>query len=211
MQTMKLALFSYEVTKKASDKLSEWVGKKPKDIKLVYITTAANVYPPNPDWLLHTKKQLKSSGYQIEGFDLEQAFKDRTDLKTYFSDKDVVFISGGNTFYLIYWVLKTGFDKLLKDLLDKGKVYAGSSAGAVCLVDNLVPMGKIDEPEKAPEKVTKGLALIDFAPIPHWGEDKYQERLNEIKKDYERGGVETKTITNEQALFVNNKKKELVE
>ena len=79
------------------------------------------------------------------------------------------------------------------------------------MVDDLLPMGRIDKPELAQGKVTRGMALIDFAPIVHWGREKYQKNLEAIKKEYEDEGYETVTITDNQALFVENGKRTLVE
>ena len=203
---MRLALFSYNVTKVAATKLATWVGKKPEEINITYITTAANTYPPNPVWLLHTRKQLQKYGFNVEDFDLEKAYKNKVDLDKYLSDKDIIFISGGNVFYLMHWVYETKFDKLLKTFLNKGLVYAGASAGTVCLVDDIKPMGLADKPDLAPSNITKGLGFIDFAPIPHWEVVKYQEKLEKIKGIYEKKNYKTYTITDNDALFVENDK-----
>ena len=44
---------------------------------------------------------------------------------------------GGNTFYLSYWLQKSGLFKILPELL-KTKVYAGISAGSMIMGDSLV-------------------------------------------------------------------------
>lgn len=48
------------------------------------------------------------------------------DMLTY----DVIWISGGNSFYLIDIIRRTGFDKKLDSVLEKGVLYAGASAGS---------------------------------------------------------------------------------
>lgn len=44
---------------------------------------------------------------------------------------DCIYIDVGNTFYLLYYMLQSGFDKLVSRLLDDGVVYIGASAGAI--------------------------------------------------------------------------------
>lgn len=203
---MRLALFSHGISRKAARKLIGWAGKKPKDTKVVYITTAANTYPPNPDWLMETMNELKNIGFQVERFDLEDSYKKGIDLKKHFVGTDIIFISGGNTFYLVYWMRKSGFEKTLIQLLKKGVIYAGESAGAVCLFDNIETMGLIDKPTLAPKPIKRGLNLTNFITIPHWGSEKYQTRLEKIKRHYESKECKIYALADNEALFVEKGK-----
>lgn len=40
-------------------------------------------------------------------------------------------VAGGNMFYLLQELKRTGTDKLLADEINKGKLYIGESAGAI--------------------------------------------------------------------------------
>jgi dipeptidase E len=42
----------------------------------------------------------------------------------------VIFVEGGNTFYLLGAIRASGFDRVLKKLIERGVVYVGSSAGS---------------------------------------------------------------------------------
>jgi len=207
---MKFAFFSYGITNAAANKLVSMVGKKSHEIKAVYITTAANTYPPEPGWLIQTQKELKSIFPNLEVFDLEKAYKDKVDLKKHFVDKDLVFFSGGNTFYLLYWIRKTDFDLLLKKMMKRGVVYAGESAGVVCQIEDLTPIAWLDEPKKAPKSMKKGLMFTDLIVIPHWNNPKYQKKLIKTKNYYENRGLSVEIIEDSQAIFVNGKKVEKV-
>ena len=46
-------------------------------------------------------------------------------------------MEGGSTFYLLKAVRETGFDKILKEELKKGKVYIGTSAGAYLMCPSI--------------------------------------------------------------------------
>ena len=52
-------------------------------------------------------------------------------IQSVFEDADVIYFTGGNSFFLIDWLRKTGTDELLKKELAKGKLMIGESAGAI--------------------------------------------------------------------------------
>lgn len=100
----------------------------PKDqMKIGYIITASKT-ARDPSWFNKTRQTIKENGYDIEDFDIEGKTKD--EIKDFFKDKNIVHIEGGNTFYLLKAIRETGFAETLKELLNKGKIYIGTSAGA---------------------------------------------------------------------------------
>lgn len=127
---MKLLLTSQGLPPELKDDFLSLLTKKPKDIKISYVTTAAyGEGGPRPEWLDYYKKQLNDCGItQIEELDI----RDKTyhELATIISDKDIILVNGGNTFFLLYWVKKTGFDKIIMDHVNKNKLYIGISAGS---------------------------------------------------------------------------------
>ena len=52
-------------------------------------------------------------------------------IQSVFEDADVIYFTGGNSFFLIDQLRKTGTDELLKKELAKGKLMIGESAGVV--------------------------------------------------------------------------------
>ena len=48
-------------------------------------------------------------------------------------DYDIIYMMGGNTFYLLDTIRKYNFDKDIISFLEKGKLYIGSSAGSEIL------------------------------------------------------------------------------
>lgn len=102
------------------------------------------------------------------------------------SNFDVVHVIGGNTFTLLYTMRKSGFDKILPNLLKKGIVYSGQSAGAMVLSPTLKPFRSIDFPELSPLKDMTGLAYLDFLFIPHAGNPKYLDRIKNIEDNFSK-------------------------
>ena len=52
-------------------------------------------------------------------------------IQSVFEDADVIYFTGGNSFFLMERLRKTGTDELLKKELAKGKLMIGESAGAI--------------------------------------------------------------------------------
>jgi len=103
-------------------------------IKIGYITTASKV-SKDKSFLEIQKQAMTQAGYAYEEFDIEG--KSKEEVLNFFVDKNVILIEGGNTFYLLRAIRETGFDKILKELLDKGLVYVGISAGAYVMCPNI--------------------------------------------------------------------------
>src|SRR3989338_909394 len=102
---------------------------KPEENRVAFVTTAAYGESKNPAWMEKDRQSLYNCGIkQIEDVD----FKDKTqkDLKKILSDKDIIFVNGGNTFYLLKLVRESGFDKVLFGFLRIGGLHVGVSAGS---------------------------------------------------------------------------------
>ena len=99
----------------------------PKDkMKIGYVTTAGKV--ARSQFLDDVKKIIKENGYSFDEKDIEG--KNEQQLQDFFKDKNVVHLEGGNPFYLLKAIRETNFAEILKEILDEGKVYIGTSAGA---------------------------------------------------------------------------------
>ncbi|MFA6094782.1 MAG: Type 1 glutamine amidotransferase-like domain-containing protein [Candidatus Paceibacterota bacterium] len=103
-------------------------GISKSEMKIGYITTASKVSRSNKDFFENIKIKIRESGYFFEEMDIEG--KNKEELRGFFKDKNIIQIEGGNTFYLLKVIRETGFDEILKELLNEGKVYMGTSAGS---------------------------------------------------------------------------------
>ena len=103
-------------------------GIPKSQMKIGHITTAYKVSRNNLAFFEKVASIIKKNGYNIENFDIED--KTKEEIKDFFKDKNVVHIEGGNTFYLLKVIRETGFAPILKELLEEGRVYIGTSAGS---------------------------------------------------------------------------------
>lgn len=200
---MKFVFVSHGISKKGLGEIAKLVGKKPAHTKLLFIYTPAKTYLPNPNWLVESRNELKNYGFRVHDFDIEDAYKEGFDIKREIYSSDIVCVSGGNTFYFLYWAKQTGLKYILEEFLDNGGVYMGESAGVVCQIADLEPIKWLDKPEVAPEIVEKGLQLTDKIVIPHWGNPKYQAQLAKTRDYYLSNGLNVDTLGDGQIMIID--------
>jgi len=198
---MKLFLASEAKHPDSMKTLDEYVGGL-KGKKIAYIPTASNGESdgglPWGKWELgNSWKIVNSVDAEVEPILLEDY------LNVKFPDqllnKDIIWIAGGASGYLMYWIRKTRLDKHLPNLLsDNRRVYVGSSAGSVITGSSLqVPEWDISDNEIG-AAVIPTLKLVDFDIYPHYENTLYDE----IKKRYR--GNKLYLLKNGEAVIVEN-------
>jgi len=101
--------------------------KPANELRLANIITASKP-ELNKDYALRDREKLISLGFDVEDVDIEG--KNEDELMRILKYKDIIYVEGGNTFYLLKYVKLGGFDKVIKELLNQGKIYIGVSAGS---------------------------------------------------------------------------------
>lgn len=126
---MKLFLTSAGLVPEMVPDFLKLLGKEPESAKMVFIPAAAN--PELDRWYLNKDKlaiaQLGITA--IDEVDLEK--ESRETLVQKISGADIVYVEGGNTFYLLKYVRESGFLQVIKKFLENGGVYVGVSAGSM--------------------------------------------------------------------------------
>lgn len=111
------------------------VFEKPfKDMKMAYVITASKSVP-NTAYLERDRAFFKEQGYDVKELDLDG--KTENGLRNFLKDFEIVFVEGGNSFYLLKAIRESGFDKVVKELLPKGLIYMGASAGSYVACPNI--------------------------------------------------------------------------
>lgn len=98
------------------------------------------------------------------------------------------------------------YDVLSTLIKDNSIVYAGGSAGTVILSKTIEFYASIDDSNDVPKQINEGMNLLEFVPIVHWEDEKYFEKLKAIKDAYEANGTLTITLTDNEALFIEDGK-----
>lgn len=114
-------------TAKLQEDLLRILPKDPKELKLAHILTASKV-SQDTGFVDRERKVLKDLGFQTEEMDIEG--ENEKSLMGKLAGRDIIYVQGGETFYLLKHVRKSGFEKVVRKLLDRGVIYIGVSAGS---------------------------------------------------------------------------------
>lgn len=159
------------------NELLKFLPKKPEEILVGHIPNAGDV-KEDRSYIDITKDQLRSMGMNVKDVDLRD--QNTETLKKELADCDVILVNGGNTYYLLNLVRKSGFDKVINEFLDQGKVYIGISAGSYIACPTIEQSGwkRVDEDaEKSKLDDLTALSLVPFIISAHYNREKYREAV----------------------------------
>lgn len=109
-------------------------GISKSEMKIGYITTASKV-ARDKNFFEKVKNFIKENHIIFEEIDIEG--KSKHEMLNFFKNKNVIHAEGGNTFYLLKAIRESGFAEVLKELLNEGKIYIGTSAGAYIMCPSI--------------------------------------------------------------------------
>ncbi|WP_159071530.1 Type 1 glutamine amidotransferase-like domain-containing protein [Campylobacter concisus] len=99
------------------------------------------------------------------------------------SQCDIIYISGGNTFYLLNELRKSRVWQAIKNAVKAGKIYVGESAGAIAAAPDTKYATLMDENSVKTSDFT-GLNLVDFCVVPHFGCEPFTQATHEIMEKF---------------------------
>jgi dipeptidase E len=118
--------------------------------------------------------EFRGLGLDPHSLDLRAHFGDPESLRARLTGYNLVWVMGGNSFVLRRAMKQSGFDHVIRDLLDSDAIaYGGYAAGAVVAGPSLRGLELMDDPFELPEGydeplVWNGLGLTPFAIVPHY-------------------------------------------
>lgn len=104
----------------------KYLVKSLENLKVLFIVTASKK-KLNLNYLNVTLQYLLEAGCKPGIFDISGVSEE--ELRSTVNKYDLILMGGGDTFYLMNEIRKTGFDKILKEWI-KTKPYVGISAGS---------------------------------------------------------------------------------
>lgn len=126
-------------------------------------------------------------------------------LKKKLDEVDIIFVGGGNVFYLLNMLRKSGFTKILPKLIGQGKGYIGSSAGSYVACPTIEAgtwkPGRSDR-NFVGIKNLKALNLVSFLITAHF-EEKYRLIIADAAS---RTNYPIVALYDTQAVYVKGKK-----
>lgn len=177
----------------------------PKGTKVVYITTASY----NASWAFDNIKKIEQSGFDVKPIDL--ALLSANDLEETFEDSDIIWVGGGNTFYLLQEVRRSGFDKFLAKKIAEGVPYVGTSAGSILLGPNIELVKFADNPLEAPHLTSyEGLNIFPMVPLAHIDNPEFKVFYEDILTFALEHDIPFVSLKEKQFIFVEGSKWQIV-
>ncbi|HAG52578.1 MAG TPA: hypothetical protein DCL21_02210 [Alphaproteobacteria bacterium] len=172
---------------------------------VAFIPTAGDVYD-NPYFVTEAREKLLNFNYKI--VDLSLAELSKTEIIEKLNKADALFISGGNTFYLLKEIQRKNLKPIIQEKVNNGMLYIGTSAGTVIAGNDIAHIAPMVSPKLAPElKDTKGLELFNDYIVPHADNQKYKDMAQEIANSLPSAIL----LDDDQALLVEiDKNKQII-
>ncbi len=170
------------------------VNKPASEIKIIFVPTASRT-AGELKYIEKSKKELiglgiKQDNIKILNLDRNVSYSDVAGF-------DVIYVCGGNTFYLLHKARESGFDKTIVRFVENGGIYVGVSAGSNLAGPNIEIASLGDENDVGLKDFT-GLNLIDAAICPH-SDKKDKKKIDAFKR---KARYKIIPLTDKQALLV---------
>ena len=216
---MKLLLTSNGISNdKLARELECLASQKFNELKIAFIPTAGLYGSGDKDWMILDMYRLHKRGAEVDVVDVAQLPNAEINERLLWSD--VIFVGGGNPFYLSYCFEKAGMFDLLPRLLET-RVYAGISAGSMIASKTLRTSSEAYKSDKFYDESydefgpdgrssMQTLAYVDFAFRPHLNsryfpdvtKEKMQALADNLKAEMYVCDDETAVSINDSSLAV---------
>lgn len=210
---MKLYLSSYGLGN-ASEKLTDLVKVGAKIAVVANACDSKNMQNRS-EKVEKELLELSMLGLRPEELDLRKFYEDKltkSDLEQY----DGFWVRGGNVFNLRRSMAKSGFDKLVRDLIAEGKFYGGYSAG-VCVLSRTLEGIELCDPiddladGMNSEVIWEGLGIIDYSVAPHFQSDHPESAMiDEVVEYFKAHNMSYKTMHDGDVIVINNTNEEFL-
>lgn len=151
-------------------------------------------------YLIAAKDALIEAGMAID--ELEVSTASQQDIADKLERNEFIYVAGGNTFFLLQELKRTGADKLIAEQVRAGKCYIGESAGSAVLAPSIEYLQRLDDPSAAPDLDSFGaLALVEFYPLPHYGNAPFKDAVDQVLIEY-GDSLDLRPFSNHQAIAI---------
>lgn len=183
-----------------SEFLEPFLGEELKNKRITFIPTAS-VPEEYKAYVTNDRKAFEKLGIIIEELDISNT--GTSQIEQVIKKNDFIYISGGNTFYLLQELKTSGADKIILKEIKKGKPYIGASAGSIIMSKNIEYVEKMDDKVKAKNLDDyNALNVVAFYTLPHHTNEPFKKSVEEIMVDY-KDKIDLIPISNNEVIQVN--------
>ena len=186
----------------------KFVSEEIKGKRITFIPTASLVEEVR-FYVDDDRKAFEELGIIVEELEITAASPDK--ILEVLNRNDYIFVSGGNTFYLLQELRRKGADTLITEQIRAGKLYIGTSAGSIILCPDIEFVKEMDYSHAAPELQSfTGLNIVDFYILPHYLDFPFEEITQNIVKKYGKK-LDLRPISNKQVITIAGNRIEILE
>lgn len=196
---MKLLLAS--VASYVLEKALPLFPKNPRECKIVCIATAAKVEKEPKEWLHSELNVFREAGFDLHMLDIDGMTEEN--VSKALEGADIVYVTGGNTFFLLEKMKACNFEKIIRKTLARDCVYIGSSAGTAICCPDIDYISAMDDPGKAQLNDTLALNLVDFFVMVHMDHPDFGEQANAKVSEMKKQSLPVVCLKDHEALFVD--------
>lgn len=192
-------LFLTSVFAKTAKEFKKFYGET-NGKSAVFIPTAANADGGGTIYVKRQRRALEKLGIKACVLDISVA--ESNEITAKLLNSDIIYIGGGNTFYLLQELKRSGADMIIREQIALGKAYIGESAGAVIVAPSITYIEDMDDRAAAPDlSDCSALGLVDFYPLPHMNSFPFI-RASRVIAEKHSNDLKLLPITNRQAVCV---------
>ena len=173
--------------------------KPPSELKLAHVITASRM-ETNTDYVNKDRTALREAGFRVTDIDLADltsgtAFEELNKF-------DIIYVQGGNTFYLLKVARACNFEQAVRRILEnKDKWYIGVSAGSYIACPTIEMGNWKRQKEQCGLEDLTGMNLVPFLVSVHYNREKYREVLAEKMPT---ANHPVRILTDDQAFLVRD-------
>lgn len=183
-----------------SSLLPEFYGESLEGKKVAFIPTASKKEKVN-FYVESGRKALLKLG--LIPMELDVSGKKHSQIVKEIRKVDMIYVSGGNTFFLLQELRRSGADKAIKEAINAGMCYIGESAGSIVVAPNIEYASLLDSTAEAPDLIEyEGLNKVDIYPLPHYTNFPFKKAVEKTIALYAER-LRLHPISNSQAILVN--------
>ena len=187
----------------ATNNINHFLPKPLTEAEILYVTTASKKVN-DASYVGRTRQKMDELNFSYPEFDI--VGKSEEELKKALSSSDILYIEGGNTFYLLKAVHDTGFEKIIKEAIKNGLVYWGVSAGAYIACPSIIMATWSDRFDRCGVTDWIAMNLVPFLIKAHYTPDML-DALKEKSKDLQ---FPLHVLNDEQAVLVKDGEVQLI-
>ena len=176
-----------------------------KDIpekEITFIPTASNT-EDYKEYVDEAKQVFLELGFSLNIVDISK--KEKDELEKILENTKILYVSGGNIFYLLQELKHGKILDTIKDRISDGMIYMGESAGAMITSKNIEYSQIMDNKEIATDLDDyEALDITDFYILPHNNEFPFAESTKETIRVY-GNKLNLLPLSNSEAVLIDGK------